>query len=498
MVFGLFGGRKRREARLIDAARRGDLSVIRELLDKRVDINAIEPESGDTPIIAAIDKKQWAAAELILSRRPDLGHREDNGFSALYLAASRGDDALPLIRGLLKAGAPLELGPTQGKQAGGTPVHAACATGSNASLQALLEHGASPDLRLPDGATPLHTAALGGNRETVRLLCAAGAQVDALTHARRTPLHHCATVGNAEVAAELIAHQAAIDLSDAQGYTPLMRAIQADKVDVCLVLLEAGVDPNGVVRTEDAVLTPLFVAASHGADSVIPMLLERGADIGLKVEGLPSVTEWAKKQGHADAAKLLATARRKRNEAAKKEKTSDSLRADLVAALDGRDGNAIKRVMEDSQFKLLESPLRLLACCALGDEKAVTALLDSGVSPDAVSPGVMDGATPVLASIMGGHEDVSKLLLDRGADPNLAGEDGLFPLMHACARNNVAIAGQLIEHGASVDAETSGGTTSLIVAAAAGHRDAVDLLHRAGVNLDATLTDGALLLASQG
>lgn len=66
MIFGFFGGEKKRIAETIAAAREGDTEKVKQLLSKGVDSNASEPESGDTPLLAAIDKAQWGTAEFLL------------------------------------------------------------------------------------------------------------------------------------------------------------------------------------------------------------------------------------------------------------------------------------------------------------------------------------------------------------------------------------------------------------------------------------------------
>ena len=66
MIFGLFDGKKKRVAEMIAAARVGDTEKVKQLLSKVADINAPEPASGDTPLLAAIDKSQWATAEYLL------------------------------------------------------------------------------------------------------------------------------------------------------------------------------------------------------------------------------------------------------------------------------------------------------------------------------------------------------------------------------------------------------------------------------------------------
>ncbi len=104
-------GEKQRIAELIAAAHADDTGKVKQFLSKGVDINASEPESGDTALLAAIDKGHWAAAEYLLTQKPDLTREEKDGNSLLYLNVSRGDSAVAMVRRLLDAGSPVELGP---------------------------------------------------------------------------------------------------------------------------------------------------------------------------------------------------------------------------------------------------------------------------------------------------------------------------------------------------------------------------------------------------
>jgi len=54
MIFGLFGGKKKRTEEMIAAARLGDIDKIEQLLSEGADINAAEPESGDNGLTAAV------------------------------------------------------------------------------------------------------------------------------------------------------------------------------------------------------------------------------------------------------------------------------------------------------------------------------------------------------------------------------------------------------------------------------------------------------------
>src|SRR6185295_13180833 len=64
-----------------------------------------------------------------------------------------------------------------------------------------------------------------------------------------------------------------------------------------------------------------------------------------------------------------------------------------------------------------------------GYTESVAALLDGGVSVDALTAG--DKSSPLLIATINGHFDLAKMLLERGANPNLASENGATPLYGA-------------------------------------------------------------------
>lgn len=56
--------------------------------------------------------------------------------------------------------------------------------------------------------------------------------------------------------------------------------------------------------------------------------------------------------------------------------------------------------------------------------------IDNGVNPNYQHPEIL--ATPLVASIIAGHDEIAKFLLENGADPDLESDfDGLKPLQAA-------------------------------------------------------------------
>jgi ankyrin repeat protein len=207
-------------AALIDAAKTGDQTKVRELLRKDASLASARNESGESAIMAALYR----------------GHRA-------------------VIDTLLDAGPRID-------------VFAAAALGRLGDLQTTLADRTAVNSISYDGWTPLHLASFFGHREAAELILTAGGQVSALStnSLRNTPLHAASAGGHADIALLLIEHGADVATADAGGHTPLHIAAENGLVDVVKALLARGADPLAV-DAEDK--TPLSRAAAKNRDEVV-------------------------------------------------------------------------------------------------------------------------------------------------------------------------------------------------------------------------------------
>jgi ankyrin repeat protein len=103
----------------------------------------------------------------------------------------------------------------------------------------------------------------------------------------------------------------------------------------------------------------------------------------------------------------------------------------------------------------LEALTSLLDAAGLGDVARVTEILDT--YPELVSErGFLRGntgrRTALHYAVGGSHVDVVRLLLDRGADPNVRDDgDNAIPLCFACEKDDFEIIRLLVEHGSDVN-----------------------------------------------
>jgi ankyrin repeat protein len=270
---------------LMHAAAYGDLSCLRLLLERGAEVNAANAAGATALMRAAVDYEKTA---LLVEHGADVKARSALGNSALILAArpwnSHRTVALLLARGADAKAA---------NQFGATALMAAAAGGDEASVRALIQHGADvnaqpspnqPGFIFGGGRSPLMWAAFRGHTSILKLLIEAGADVNA-EGILGTPLSQAAWADQT-AAAQLLLDRGAKPNQAARGdgYTPLHWAASTEHTDAALVklLLKHGADPNvGGGENVDAFMgtlqTPLMLARRRGDTPILAALVGAGA-----------------------------------------------------------------------------------------------------------------------------------------------------------------------------------------------------------------------------
>ena len=96
--------------------------------------------------------------------------------------------------------------------------------------------------------------------------------------------------------------------------------------------------------------------------------------------------------------------------------------------------------------------------------------------------GIKDRERPLTAASGQGHVEVVRLLLEAGADKNLADNDGSTALMCAALWEKVEVMRLLLEAGADMNMADIDGNTALMHAAGEGNHGALRLLVEAGAD----------------
>ncbi len=201
--------------------------------------------------------------------------------------------------------------------------------------------------------------------------------------------------------------------------------------------------------------TALHLAASDGDVSLISHLLDRGADIDAeRADGkTPMLVALTAGPGNLQRKLAVTPAGHRRHAASAGFLLGRGARYDLTAA------------------------------CVLGDIRRVRTLLDD----DSDASGRLGACnqSPLYYSAMWGHEEIVRLLLECGADPNRPEKDAARgkALFEACAMNHRSIVKLLLEHGADPNAQVDSSGSCLTIAEC-GHPEAAqetqDLLRQYG------------------
>src|SRR5688572_23979500 len=130
-------------------------------------------------------------------------------------------------------------------------------------------------------------------------------------------------------------------------------------------------------------------------------------------------------------------------------------------------------------------PTDLRSCCWRGDLAGARRAVAAGEDVNQ-NPRPRPGYPPLFLAAARGHLDVVRLLLDAGADPNIADHIGITPLMGVCYEDRAAAAELLLERGGDVHARSAERTTPLMFAAMYGCREIAELYLAHGADRWAT------------
>jgi uncharacterized protein len=293
--------------------------------------------------------------------------------------------------------------------------------GDAAAVRARIQGGADVNAATGDGMSALHWAAQNGHLEVVEALLGAGSEVERTTRlGGYTPLLLASARGHAGVVERLIRSGADPNRANANGSVPLHFAAAAGTVEVAAVLLSSGAEVD--VRDAAWHQTPLMWAAAEGATDLVELLLDHGADplLTSRVEDLPE-------RDREDELARLAREERIRGEG------QDLGEVGYPDQLPEEEEEEEERPLSHHELIGKKGGLAPLHFAARqGHRKAVRALLERDVDIDHAS--ASDGTTALLIATINGHFDLAVELLERGADPNVAADNGNAPLYAAIQR----------------------------------------------------------------
>ncbi|XP_015838726.1 kinase D-interacting substrate of 220 kDa B isoform X2 [Tribolium castaneum] len=367
---------------------------------------------------------------LLESKQVQVDDRDENGTTALMLAATKGRSAF--VRELLAYGADANAEDCDSW----TALLCASKEGHADIVLQLLEHNANIEHRDMGNWTSLMWATYKGRIDVVHLLLEKGAEVNAHGNYHISSLLWAAGRGYTEITEALISHGAKVNVGDKYGTTALVWASRKGYTEIVAMLLKAGanVDTAGMYSW-----TALLMATQGNFVEVVNLLLEYKPNVNaLDKDGCSALTIACKEGNNEIVTALIA--------------------AGAYINIQDRFGDT-----------------NLIHAVKGGHRACVESLLKKYADVDIAGK---DQKTAIYMSVEKGNIAIVKLLLSANPDLEIATKDGDTPLLKAVRSRNAEIVQLLLDKKAKVSAADKKGDTALHIAMRARSKGIVEILLR--------------------
>ena len=468
---------------------------------------------GATPLHRAardrFDPADAGVVAALLAAGADVNQWGSTGHTPLHHAAGTPSrsGANPAVAVLLASGAETSLP----DNAGQTPLHEAVAADKSDHVAMLLRAGADVDARDSEGNTALHgvgalperpgpkAISLRYDTAMVTALVGAGADVNAPNDAGKTPLHLATRAYNPLVIDRLLELGADPEIADDGGRpagpticdwpdaeffagAPPGRAARFDAAPLESVqgCLDAGADVNARDEHGNTPLHNLVVSNSRSAAAVIALLVEAGADVHARNRAGATPFHVAvadSRERDVNAIALLdAGADFNIDDDGGEAAARTAMKWSFFARY--RSGAGVRTPLMQKLLDLGMDPALLddpsdapdsvqcdnwitSAFFTAAATETVAGCIDSGADINARTiDWQLDlpvGSTPLHAAAGWASDPaVISLLVDGGAEVNVADEEGYLPLHRAAQHGTPAVVQALLNAGAEVDAWAKG------------------------------------------
>lgn len=431
-----------------------DLAAVQKLLKAGADVRPVNWYETPPLVMAAAHGALEIVLVLIAA-----GADVDGGYEQLPLTAAAANGHLDVVKQLVRSGARLEN--KDGHHH--TALMVAAQAGHLPLVRYLVAQGANLYVNSA-GETPLTLAQQAGHQDICEylypLIYDLGTAADADSgddgrgHADRdldaaTALNHqlwaAAAQGNLKELDSALSSPASLpDINgrDREGRTALSLALEGGHLPVVDALLAAGADPNRPTITPDGLPLryPLMIAACLPAKSqrvaCLRQLICAGAQVNQVDSRDRSALMHAACHGHSNAIVALVEA------------GADLDMRDQAGKTAFMHANAPQTAMLLLQLARQQAQtLDLLKAVHQRDVNQLTQILASGADPNAV----MEGTTPLAQAAAQGQVAIAQQLIAHGARVNqLAPGSGLSPLLQAAYRGHLEMVNLLLERGADL------------------------------------------------
>ena len=405
---------------VLSACRTGQSESVRFLLEAGDDVNIVKPDGNTILHVAVHGNCSKETLQTIVEHGVNVNVLNNRCETALILACDTAQ--AESIKFLLENGADPNISDTEKY----TCLHAAVvANSTNETLKTLITHKADLDTQsFSVRCTALMLACLSRRWDSIKNLLEAGSNPDIRDSLGNTSLHAAVVAGcSKKIIRAIIDHDAHINATNKFKRSALMLACMKDNKDVINVLFNAGADPNIPDATGATCLH--YAAENIPCTEVYRELCSHGVDVNARNKTNATALMLACVKGNKDVINVLLNA--------------------------GVDPN----IADTNGDTCLHYTARN-NCCTGG----LQALMNYGADVNAVNK---NHTTALMLACEECNKDALNVLLNAGADPNIADADGNVCL-HYAARNDCCteVLQGIISHGVDVNSTNIQNTTVLM------------------------------------
>ncbi|MDP3283649.1 MAG: ankyrin repeat domain-containing protein [Desulfobacterales bacterium] len=496
---------------LMLAAKSGNLEIVKMLVSAgaTIDCSSHSPEAAP-PLIKGYSKHYSALKSVYFPFHTDSRQYKDKkgGFTPLVLAISSGHT--PVVKFLVSKGADVNR-----KGYGASPLSAAIFFDhpdiAMDIATYLINQGADikPSEQILGGTIDLlhQSLSLGYLALAERLIDMEHRDLNSTTNLiDGVPiLHYSAAIGSVPAIELLIRKGAKINMADKSGLTPILHATYADKQNAVESLLNLGADINAVLTppsdqktffyADYAGATPLSLSIQKQYFNIAKALIRRGSDCNVPDRKGVTPLMHVASGNNEDILKLLI------ERGADINAKDNRGRAPIIFAISARKINMIKLLLSKGADIHTDGVIiAALPGPTDNDEKHTLKILDLLIDKGAdLNLANSKGETPLIAMLKINEVKNVQLLLSLGADPSQPDKDKVPPLHHTLRNSCYECASLLVANGADVNATDSRKRSGLLIASEKGQFEFAELFIKRGADVNASDEDGqtALTLAAE-
>ncbi len=400
-------GQSGRWSILHQAARQGNLSIFKVLLERNIweDVNCTSDE-GWTPLMVAagVGKSLEVTSYLVLEHGANVDKRTEQGLTALHEATNNDNPSI---------------------------------------VSFLLPHVKEKDAAF-DGSTALHSSAYDGHFEITRRLVESGLDINTIDNDHETPLILAIRGKHYDIAIWLIHRKADVNIRNKEGQTAFWITSATDRSDLADELLKADADPR--TSTNESGMSCLHKSAWFGNLNMAKLIINARAP-NMDVDEKEASTGWtpllaALNRNHVSVARYLLSVGADVNVV-----TPSGWTAVHTAAYHITDAELFREIVEKTQHKLLSSttgedstPLHLAADRAFIE--AIETLIEKGVDTTLYSKSF---CTPLYWAAFSGSAKAVHILLIQKYLPNVQTQWGWTALHASCRKCSGPVVEQMMK-----------------------------------------------------